>query len=133
MKKAMKGFSLIEIMIVIAIIAIIAGIAYPSYTEYVRQARRSEGISMLLEIMAQQERYFTEQLTYEQDLTNLGYSADPMLSEGGHYSIAADLCTGSLPITRCVNLTATPQGVQAADGDITLDSRGLKTPAEYWQ
>ena len=40
-----RGFSLIELMIVVAIIGIIAGIAIPSYIKYVKRARTSEALS----------------------------------------------------------------------------------------
>ncbi len=135
MIKLMKGFSLIELMIVVAIIAIISSIAIPSYTDYVTRSRRSEALSTLLQIMAQQERNFTEQLTYQTDLTLLGYSANPVITNNSYYSIATQVCSGSpaLPITRCVNLVATPQGTQAGDGNITIDSRGIKTPSALWQ
>jgi len=47
MKKMQKGFTLIELMIVIAIIAILAAIALPAYADYVKRAKVSEGILAL--------------------------------------------------------------------------------------
>nr|WP_306674521.1 MULTISPECIES: type IV pilin protein [unclassified Endozoicomonas] len=107
----------------------------PSYNEYVLQSRRSEGISSLLTMMQQQERYFTEQLTYTSDLSKLGYTlAGPnnVSSENGHYLITATACA-SMTISQCVLLTATPQGVQAPDGTLTINSRGTRTPVSAWQ
>jgi len=46
MKKVQKGFTLIELMIVIAILGILAAIAIPAYQDYAVRARISEGISM---------------------------------------------------------------------------------------
>ncbi|GAI02651.1 unnamed protein product, partial [marine sediment metagenome] len=53
---AKKGFTLIELMIVVAVIAILAAIAYPSYTRYVYRARRADGQDLLMRIAAAQER-----------------------------------------------------------------------------
>lgn len=46
MKKMQKGFTLIELMIVVAIIAILAAIALPAYQDYTVRARVSEGLSL---------------------------------------------------------------------------------------
>ncbi|HBP5388065.1 TPA: prepilin-type N-terminal cleavage/methylation domain-containing protein, partial [Pseudomonas aeruginosa] len=55
--KSNRGFTLIELMIVVVIIAILAGIAYPSYDEYVKRGNRTEGQALLSEAAATQERY----------------------------------------------------------------------------
>ena len=138
----MKGFSLIELMIVIAIIGILGAIAYPQYSQYVTQARRNDGIATLLLIMQKQERFFTEELAYTTALgadtpteKGLGYTVDgdgKASSENDHYLISAAICAGDT-IDRCVTLTAEPQGIQAGDGNMTLDSRGNRTPATHWQ
>src|SRR3546814_13633363 len=65
MKTQMRGFTLIELMVVVAIIAILASIAYPAYTDYIVKTRRSAGAACLLEQAQFMERYYT---------TNMGYS-----------------------------------------------------------
>src|SRR3546814_3057220 len=58
MKTQMRGFTLIELMVVVAIIAILASIAYPAYTDYIVKTRRSAGAACLLE-QAQLDRKST--------------------------------------------------------------------------
>ena len=125
-QKKDRGFTLIELMIVVAIIGIISSIAYPSYTGYVIESRRADGMALINQIMQAQERFYTNSYTYSVDLTDLGYgSAAAVDSEGSHYKVTATACdTG---IAACVLLTATPQGVQASDGPLSLNSQGAKT------
>ena len=59
-----KAFTLIELMSVVAIIGIISAIAYPSYTSYITRGKRTECRSAIMQTMAQQERYYTQQNSY---------------------------------------------------------------------
>ncbi|MGI9277499.1 MAG: type IV pilin protein [Endozoicomonas sp.] len=141
-----KGYNLLELLAVLTIIGILAAIVLPGFSDYIRDARRNDGITFLLEIMQRQERYFTEELTYTSDLTKLGYGgASSVVSDNGFYSVTAAACTETVTDTNtgvtttitfslsdCVLLTAAPRGVQAGDGNLTLDNRGQRTPASAW-
>lgn len=122
-----SGFSLLELMIVVVIVAILAAIAVPSYRNFVLESTRSEGTAELLRVMDMQERFYTNQFppSYTVTLTRLGFASDPVATENGNYSVAAAACGDG--ITSCVQLTATAQGAQASDGNLTLDSVGNKT------
>ncbi|MEB2317016.1 MAG: prepilin-type N-terminal cleavage/methylation domain-containing protein, partial [Xanthomonadaceae bacterium] len=66
-----RGFTLIEVMVVVAIVAILAAIAYPSYSDYAFRARRVDGKEMMMRVAAAQERYYTNLNSYA-TVTQLG-------------------------------------------------------------
>lgn len=124
--KTQNGFTLIEVMVVVMIIGILAAIAYPSYQEYVLRGYRSEGMALLNEAAARQERYYSQTNSYvtsDSDIDKLGLSAS---SSSGRYELSVSNPDGSGGYL----LTATPQGAQTADtkcGDLLLNSRGVRS------
>src|ERR1700693_1957133 len=66
-----RGFTLIELMIVVVIIAILAAIAYPSYTRYLVQGRRSSAEAHLMDIAQSQQRYLLDARSYAADVVTL--------------------------------------------------------------
>lgn len=127
MPKKNKGFTLVELMIVVAIVGIIAAISYPSYTRHVQKTRRADGKIKLLEVMAKQERHYSLNNTYVIGLAGLGYDEDVVDSNKNYYLVTAAECGSG--IGSCVKLTAASQGVQASDTEctsLTVDSLGNK-------
>lgn len=118
-----RGFSLIELLVVVAIVAILAAIAVPSYGRYAYRARRADGQELLLRLANAQERYYA---TYNKfgALTDLGY-ANPALSEKGYYQVTLTTLTST-----AYTAEAAPSGVQAKDvcGALTINSMGTKAP-----
>jgi type IV pilus assembly protein PilE len=152
-KNKQKGFTLIEIMIVVAILGILVAVAVPSYVEYVRKGHRADAKVELLRLAQMQESYFVQNLSYAKDLTTgaggLGLGAT-VTSEKGKYTITVDskdngggACTG-LAADACTTftLTATRAGSQVNDakcGNYTLTNTGVKdvesathTAAQCW-
>lgn len=64
MSKIHRGFTLIEVMIVVAIIAILAAIAVPAYNDYMRRARVAEAVTALADMEARLEQHFQDNRTY---------------------------------------------------------------------
>jgi type IV pilus assembly protein PilE len=118
-----KGFTLIELMIVVAIVGILATIAYPSYQEHLMKSRRSDAQALLLDLAARQERYYFDEAKYANKLTLLKYSADTINTPEGYYSVTTSNTTTEF------TATATPQGAQATDkcGNLSIDQIGQKT------
>ena len=128
MRKKNKGFTLLEVVITLLIVAIIASFAYPAYRKNVLKTNRSDAKTKLLEVMQREERYYSEKNTYATDLTLLGYSASPVLSDNSLYSVSA--AAGNNDITSQVILTAAPQGKQTQDttcNSFILSSLGQKS------
>lgn len=136
-----RGFTLIEVMIVVVIVAILITVALPSYQGSLQKGRRSDAMSALMDVANRQEQRMLDRGAYTTDLTQLGFLASPMISEEGFYSVTAAACVSGT-IANCYLLTAAPRpGSPQLDdtrcASLTLDSRGTRsatgtTPTECW-
>lgn len=63
-KKAQKGFTLIELMIVVTIIGILAAIAFPNYQDYVTRGKLQEGTSALADQRIKMEQFYQDNHSY---------------------------------------------------------------------
>lgn len=132
-KKNMKGFTLIEIMIVVAIIGILAGIAYPSYMESVRRSNRSDARVELNDVAQQLQRCFTAYSAYNNANcgvhTRLTTGDSEIISRERFYSITlTDIGPANYELTatpeagttqandRCLTLTLTHTGARGSTG-----------------
>jgi type IV pilus assembly protein PilE len=130
----LRGFTLIEIMIVVAVVAILAAIAYPSYQEQVRKSRRTEGQALLLDAASRQERFYTENNTYAANMKALGYKNDNQATENSWYQVRVKAASDT-----GYELEAAPLAAQLGDsrcGVLTIDAfgvKGEKGSAASWQ
>lgn len=104
-----KGFTLIEIMIVVVIIGIIAAIALPYYGEYVNKGKRAGAAAELTSAAHQLERCFTTQNSYS------GCTVTP---EDEHYTFNSTINDQSY------TLQAVPTFTDAYCGTLTLEHTG---------
>ena len=117
--KYSKGFSLIELLIVVAIIGILGSIAMGFYADNVIAANRSEGRNALTQAAATLEK--CKSLYGAFDHANCNYA--DFTSEAGYYGIS--VVRDGVSFT----LTATPAGPQLNDADctsMTLTNTGIK-------
>ncbi len=120
--RRMRGFTLIELMIVLVVVAILAAIAYPSYREYVHRSQRAEARSTLLQAAQSLERCYTEYNAYNNAACTAGFPTD---TENKLYSVDVAATANAFL------LTATPKAGTGAASDskctsLTLDQTGHK-------
>ncbi|RAU17359.1 type IV pilin [Nitrincola tibetensis] len=124
-----KGFTLIELMIVVAIIGIIASVAYPSYQDSIAKSRRANAQASLLELAQFMERHYTANNQYTVGNTNpvtppaLPFTVSPKDGGAVFYNIDLAIITATT-----YTLRATPAGAMAGDncGNLTLTHTGVK-------
>jgi type IV pilus assembly protein PilE len=142
--KTQRGFTLMELMIVVAIVGILASIAYPSYTDSVRKGKRAEGRAALTELLQQEERFMTQTNSYCAFSNTSGtttaaagctavpfktYSGDSSASPA--YYLSADACppatTDAAAMKECVRVSAVPNFADTEAGTLQILSTGTKT------
>lgn len=132
--KNARGFSLIELMIVVGVIGILSMIALPSYRSYVLKANRSAAQQLMLNIQNREEMYMADARAYTAvlgssglNITQDGWTCSNTASVGctnSNYQVIVTL-SGSTPPT--YTITATALNNQVSDGNMTLTGAGART------
>ncbi len=127
--RSIKGFTLIEVMIVVVIVAILATIAYPSYQQYVIRSNRAAAQAVMMDLANRQQQFLMANRAYasKTQLENSGFSLPSELT--GRYTWDVTVGTGSVP---SFTVTFSPTGPQSSDVTLSLNHQGVKTPADKW-
>ncbi|MDH5206713.1 MAG: prepilin-type N-terminal cleavage/methylation domain-containing protein [Hylemonella sp.] len=132
-----RGFTLIELMVVVTIIAIISAIAYPSYNKYLVRSKRSAAQSFMFSVANKQEQYLLDRRTYADSLVALNIPAPADVAQNYTITTTPDM-TATPP---SYEVKAVPLGAQAGDSlcaTLTLHSvtgkgiTGTGTIAACW-
>lgn len=140
-----RGFSLIELMVVVGIAAVLASVAIPSWRSHVRRVHRTGAIQALLALAAAQERHHLRHGRYASALGGADDTVADRLpiattTDGGRYRLTLDAGDEFTFIAR-----ATASGSQAEDPECAVfavdetgerraeDRAGRRNDARCWR
>jgi len=129
-----RGFTLIELMVVVAIATVLISIAIPSYMTQVRQSRRTEARTAVLDAAGREERFFsTNGSSYTQTAGSLGYTGFPIAVGSGYYNLTvcspacAPSAVGAPSYTAiALPIAGTSQAQDTACQGFAVDSTGVQ-------
>jgi type IV pilus assembly protein PilE len=127
-----RGFTLIEMMIVVAVVAILAAVGYPSYRDHVARGQRSQGQQVLLDLAQRQEQYLLDRRQYNSDPgASPGLGITTALPNGFKYTIPNPLAgvnNATVPPTYfvCIDPVAGSHLAARNDGSLCINSQGQR-------
>ena len=130
-----RGFTLLEMLVVLIIVGILAAIAYPNYTSYMQRSRRSEAQQLMVSIANREAQYLLDSRMYTNVIGATGLNANterftctptaaPTLCSNLYYDITVTANNALTPPEFTVNAAA--KGTQASDGNLSLTHTGTK-------
>lgn len=125
-----KGFTLIEVMIVVAIIGILASVAYPSYTDYVRRGQVTEAFTQLSTWRTKMEQYYQDNRNYGTD----GVCAADASANSWNGFAATEHFTYACATTdsdQKFTITATGSSGAAKGNDFSIDHEGKPKTSKF--
>ena len=94
-----RGFTLIELMIVIGIVGVLVTIAFPSYTAYIKKSRRTEAQTAIMNIAAEMEKLYGRQGSYQNAVCIAGNASGNQIRIAGNQSSDSDGAAGDYVIS----------------------------------
>ena len=128
-----RGFTLVELMVVIVIASILMAIAIPSYKNSIRKSRRTDAKTALLDLAGREERYFSTNGAYSTAFGQLGYPSWGTAFGGGYYTMTAPVVVAGTATTvasytlQAVPVVGSDQAKDTACGSFNLTSTGVQT------
>lgn len=125
-----RGFTLLELMIVVAIIGILAAIAYPAYTSQIVKGNRASAQAFLMDVAQRQQQYLLDNRSYASSESALGVTTPTDVSK--FYTISITAPSGAVPPTFTATASPIAGTAQASDVTLGITEANVKSPAGYW-
>lgn len=127
-----RGFTLLELMIVVAVVAILAVIGYPTYLDQRIKGNRAAAKSHVMTLAAREEQIMLDRRAYMAAANNTAIAATPGLlalpaNVSDFYDIAITVNNAATPPTFQISAAPRATTYQAGDGNLVLNSDGTKT------
>ncbi len=133
MRALHRGFTLIEILVVVAIVAILASVAYPSYSDYLVRGRVMEGTSTLADLRVRLEQFYQDNRNY--GTTNCGQDAGGTaritFPATKYFTYTCVLGAGGQSYTITAASVAATSGGAAGDWTYTITDRNARATTKF--
>ncbi|RYE79970.1 MAG: prepilin-type N-terminal cleavage/methylation domain-containing protein [Oxalobacteraceae bacterium] len=118
-----RGFTLVELMVVVVVVGILAAVAYPSMTSMIQRSRRADAIAALTAVVQAQERYRSNHPTYSEDVSSLKIDVEKAYK---HYDIGLAGLGEAASFSSGYVVTATPRSGSPQASDKDCATLGIK-------
>lgn len=135
----MRGFTLVELMVVVVIASILLAVAVPSYLSQIRQSRRTDARTALLDLAGREERFFsTSAASYTNVPANLGLAgigAGNPVGSGYYYinnPVCSPACAPSAAAAPSYSIQILPVAGMSQAQDTACQGFAIDSTGEQW-
>ena len=127
----LKGFTLIEVMVVVVIIGILVAVAFPSYQDHLRKGRRADAQTFMTEVANRESQFLLDARNYAVNIADLSAANALTITTPAtvsrYYVVSVGPAAVTIPPSYTITATPVAGSPQVSDGVLTLNQEGSKT------